>query len=717
MARVGHVEGGQRIAVEVAGDVVLLNDGDVLADRALYVKLAVDVDGHGLGGVDLAALFHGQIVDVASVGLAVAAVRQNDVPDGLVRQGDVDGVADLLVRDVVLCADLVVVGDAGLEVVAGGVRVEDSAVLHARTVIVEMVAVGGGDRAVHGGSVEGDVEILELVIDVVPDVAGVFAVGEGGVGVVDSRRGGRLRRLVAKVVHGEGGVARIARVVGLNKLDQRTAPDGVGGEVDLGVVEDDVGIAVVGRAGLDLDAGLADVEGGVGDGDRTTGVLLGHDTDVAGLKQGVGVESGGVGRGHDLDLVAAVELHVVEAIPHAGVGVGDIAGAARNVAVGHAADGLGVEVGLGARAVFHDLDRACAGGRVGNVERVGANLVIAVAGVGGEHAPAGGDDQRVGVDALSCAEDVGGADNALKTKRERSALHHGDDERVIFLLGVVGFLRIDDGVVDTENAVAVGGSRRADNALGEDGGILDGHVSRALGKHHGGVAGEVVRTVAVAGDAHVGDGVLGGVNDNAVEERAVGVKLAAGNALFVIGGLGEQGGDSLVVVNAVFIDIQRGAVGVLGSVAGHVHELGHLGAGSRAGGRLKGVGAVLERRAVLHIVENVVLVAVDNERENAAVFGLDYAAVREGDGGDVGRSGRTVDGVVLRGGGGNVVVAVGDRFDGQTGLAGGERGDGKQHTQCQNDCECLFHVIPPKIFALGRVLTYIIYKPCPSVKA
>ena len=58
-----------------------------------------------------------------------------------------------------------------------------------------MVAVGGGNGAGNSGIVDGDIQVLEFVVDVVPDVAGVFAVLDGGIGIVNLRgSGGSLPR-------------------------------------------------------------------------------------------------------------------------------------------------------------------------------------------------------------------------------------------------------------------------------------------------------------------------------------------------------------------------------------------------------------------------------------------------------------------------------------------------------------------------------------------
>ena len=665
MAGVCHVNCGENVGGAVGGGVFLLHDGDVVADLTLYVHLAVNVDGYGSLGVDGGTFVHHKVVDVAGIGFAAGAVSQNHVPNGTVLQGHVQGVVDLLIGNVVLSTDLVIVGGAGDKVVAGGIGVQHGAVLHTGAVVVEMVAVGGGNGAGDGGIVQRHVQVLELVVDVVPNVAGVFAVLQGGVGILHGGGGGIGGGLVTQVVDGERGVAGVARVVGLHQFHKGLAPLGVGGEVHLRVVEDHVGVAVVGCAGLDLYAGFAHGQNGVGNGDGAAGILLGHNANVAGGQFGVGVDGGGGGGSHDLNLVAAVEVYVVKAVADTGVGISNVAGAAGQIAVGDTVHGAG---GVVFHAVLCHFHGAGAGHGVGNVKGVVAGLGVAGAGVRGQNAPAGGNDQRVGVDALTCAEDVGGANHAFKTQRKGSTLHHGNHEGIIFFLSILGLLGVDDGVHDPHDAVFLHGGGGADDTGGHNHGVVEGHVCGALGKNHGSGALEVVGTVTFAGDGHVTDVIVGRVHDDAVKEGAVGGQGAAterGGTICVH--VTQQGGNGLVLHDAALIYPQGGTVGILGGLSRHVHKLAHLGIGVGAGGGFKGIGALAQHGAFFHVVKDVVLVAVYHQGQHAAVLSLYHGAVGQGHGGDVGGSGGAVDGVVRRGGGGHVARAVGDAFNGGAG--------------------------------------------------
>ena len=558
-----------------------------------------------------------------------------------------------------------------------------------------MAADGGGDGAVQGRVVNGDIQRLDLRENVVPDVAGVLAVFEF------SHSGAVLAChsvcLFAQVVDGELGDARVTGVIGLDQLDQRAGIAAVSREVHGAVIErDQAGAVGVGTAGLDLHDGVAHGDVGI----IHIGVAVravGHEADVVGVQ--IAVLEFHKAAGDDADLAACEERAILKIVIHVRVGIGDIARALTGEAVGHAANRLGRVIGLAGNGL---LDNADARHGILNVQGVGTGGGIRAAGVCGQSAPAGGDDQGVGIDALTCAEDVRGADAALQTERHGRALHHGNHKSVILLLGILGLLGIDNGAVDAEDAVLLDDCRGADDAVGDDDGILDREVGAALRQDRRALTLEIVRAVAGGADGHAVDHIVRRIDDDAVKERSVQVHFTAGRGGAVIGSdLRQKGRDRLVRHDAVRVHLQRGAVGVLRGVAAHVHEFGHLGIAHGAGRGLKGIGARLQRNALLEIVEDVVLVAVHDEGEDAAVFRLDYRAVRKRDGSDVRRRGRAVDGVVLRSRCGNILVAVGDVRDGEPCLAGRlrtaaglsrrERGYGEQHAQRKEHCECFLH--------------------------
>ena len=333
----------------------------------------------------------------------------------------------------------------------------------------------------------------------------------------------------------------------------------------------------------------------------------------------------------------------------AGVRIGNIAGAPGDIAIGHTAHSTGLKI---VNAVPGHLHGAGAGHGVLHVQGVGAHLIKAVAGVRGQYTPAGGDNQGIGVDALPCAKDVGGADHALKPQGKGRPLHHGHHQGVILFLGVLGLLGVDHGAVDAQDAVVPNRGCGADDALGEDHGVGHGHVSTALGEHHGAFSLEVIGTVALAADGHILHGEGCGVGDDPVKEGTVGIQFPAGDPRRVIVCLSQKCRDRLRLHDAVGVHLQGGAVGVLGGLTRHVHELGKFAPGCGAGSGLKGPALFGQLFLVGKIVEDVVLVSVDHQGQHAAVFRRDDGPVGQGHRGDVGGRGGAVDPVVLRGVGG-----------------------------------------------------------------
>ena len=163
------------------------------------------------------------------------------------------------------------------------------------------------------------------------------------------------------------------------------------------------------------------------------------------------------------------------------------------------------------------------------------------------------------------------------------------------------------------------------------------------------------------------DVVGSGIHDDAVEKRAVRVDLSAAEGRSVIAAyLAQQSGDGFRFHNSASVYPEGGAVGILGGLTRHIHELSHFGVGVRSGGGFKGEIPLREHITTVVVGGNIVLVAVNHQCENTAAFCGNLRAVRQGDSADIGGRGGTVDGIVCGGGGFYVICPIGDAFDGGT---------------------------------------------------
>ena len=459
----------------------------------------------------------------------------------------------------------------------------------------------------------------------------------------------------------------------------------VGGAVDHdGAGVDDIAVvpaykAVVGvGGGGDGNGGAVGIAAAAGGGSIVTGNADRH---VGGGEEG---GDGGVGADADADggegAVGAVPTaYILAGQRGGGEGNGGVVGEAAatvDIALGGVGRqggngvGLGGEEGLQGRVATHDHHTVVAG-----VAVVPADELVMLGGVGGEHghlvqivgglvavdgAPAGmvgGEADHETALLVEVGHDVGTRGNRPVEGGERGAVDAPVGELVA--RGVDG--RGDGGDDVAVMVVAVdGGGKHTHAEGGGNGNVVEGLrvVGReggvgsslegvdAIGAHHGALG------VGPVGEAPAGEGVGGEGNDAAVDEVAADRGGAVG---CVVRGSGDGHGHGGEVGGVALVAGNRGAIGVVGgavvpadehvAVGGDGLEVGH-GAEAVGGGAVDrahgGVGR--EARYGVH---------VGLEVGGIGARGAVGARGHDGLGGGVDAVAPAVEGVVLKGGGGD----------------------------------------------------------------
>ena len=231
---------------------------------------------------------------------------------------------------------------------------------------------------------------------------------------------------------------------------------------------------------------------------------------------------------------------------------------------------------------------------------------------------------------------------------------------MVFLFGVLRLLRIDNGVLNGKYRAAFCHGRRTDHALGLDIGVFDRKVSLTLRKDCCALALEIIGTVSVGTYGHAFDRVIRGLDVDAVKKRTIQIQLTALGGCTVIGiHLCKKCRNGLFGNHVTGCHRQGISVSILGSVACHVAKLCKFLIGYGTGRGLKGI-IPRQHRAVLQVVEDIVLISVH------PVFRFDHGAVGQSDRSDVGRSGRTVNDIILRCRRFNELFSVADLRDSNT---------------------------------------------------
>ena len=303
---------------------------------------------------------------------------------------------------------------------------------------------------------------------------------------------------------------------------------------------------------------------------------------------------------------------------NAGVGIGDVAGAAHGETVSHAVHRLGGGVFL---ALLCHFQRTDTGEGILGVDGVGLAHIVGRTGVGGQGAPTGGDHHAVAELALTVSHDVEGADRALHAQSERHALHHTGGEVGKLFAGVLRLLGVDDGVVHIGDRGVIHIESAADGAVQLKVAVGDLQLG-AVVRHDGSTpASQIVAAVAVGHNGGAADGVLSAVlQQDAVK---VGAACHEGDALgaVLIELAAHDGlGDRTIVHNFTAVH-QQGLTEPIGGL------LLFLSAGPRcSAGAAHAIDLHLtDGEAILHLVgapcQKVTLDAVHHEDEGAAFSG------------------------------------------------------------------------------------------------